>query len=62
MKLAVVEACFIGIVARSHGKIQAGEGLMSEMLVECDEYGVKGKMLSFPVCIGCRWEKKCAIP
>lgn len=40
MKLDVVYACFIGIAARSHGKIQAGEGLMSEMLVECGEHGV----------------------
>ena len=40
MKLDVVDACFIGIAARSHGKIQAGEGLVSEMLVECDEHGV----------------------
>ena len=62
MKLAVVDNCFLGIAARSHGKIQAGEGLMSEMLVEGDGHGVKGKMLSFPVCIGCGWEKKCAIP
>ena len=40
MKLDVVDACFIGIAARSHGKIQAGEGLMSELLMECDEHGV----------------------
>ena len=40
MKLDVVDACFIGIADRSHGKIQAGEGLVSEMLVECDEHGV----------------------
>ncbi len=40
MKLDVVDACFIGIAARSHGRIQAGEGLVSEMLVECDEHGV----------------------
>ena len=40
MKLDAVDACFIGIAARSHGKIQAGEGLVSEMLVECDEHGV----------------------
>ena len=40
MKLDVVEACFIGVAARPHGKIQAGEGLMSEMLMECDEHGV----------------------
>ena len=40
MKLDVVDACFIGIAARSHGKIQAGEGLVSEMLMECDEHDV----------------------
>ncbi len=40
MKLDVVDACFIGVAARSHGKIQAGEGLVSEMLMECDEHGV----------------------
>ena len=40
MKLAVVDACFIGIAARSHGKIRAGEGLMSELLMACDEHGV----------------------
>ncbi len=40
MKLDVVDACFIGVAARSHGKIQAGEGLVSKMLVECDEQGV----------------------
>lgn len=40
MKPDVVDACFIGVAARSHGKIQAGEGLVSEMLVECDEHGV----------------------
>ena len=40
MKLDVVDACFIGIAARSHGKIQAGEELVSEMLVECDGHGV----------------------
>ena len=40
MKLDVVDACFIGVADRSHGKIQAGEGLMSEMLMECDEHGV----------------------
>jgi len=40
MKLDVVDACFIGIAARSHGKIQVGEGLVSEMLMECDEHGV----------------------
>ena len=40
MKLDVVDACFIGIAARQHGKIQAGEGLVSEMLMECDEHGV----------------------
>ncbi len=38
MKLDVVDACFIGTAAWSHGKIQAGEGLVSEMLVECDEH------------------------
>ena len=40
MKLDVVDACFIGIAARQHGKIQAGEGLVSETLMECDEHGV----------------------
>ena len=40
MKLDVVDACCIGVAARSHGKIQAGEGLVSEMLMECDEHGV----------------------
>ena len=40
MKLDVVDACFIGIAARSHGRIQAGEELVSEMLVECDEHDV----------------------
>ena len=40
MKLDVVDACFIGVAARSHGRIQAGEGLVSEMLMECDEHGV----------------------
>ncbi len=40
MKLDVVDACFIGVAARSHGKIKAGEGLMSELLMECDEHGV----------------------
>ena len=40
MKLDVVDACFIGIATRSHGKIQAGEGLVSETLMECDEHGV----------------------
>ena len=40
MKLDVVDACFIGVAARSHGKIQAGEGLVSEMLMECDEHDV----------------------
>ncbi len=34
-----LEACFIGIATRSHGKVQAGEELVSEMLVECDEHG-----------------------
>lgn len=38
MNLDIADACFIGIAARSHGKIQAGEGLVSEMLVECDEH------------------------
>ncbi len=28
------------VAARLHGKIKAGEGLVSEMLVECDEHGV----------------------
>ena len=36
----MVDACFIGIAAWPHGKIQAGEGLVSEMLMECDEHGV----------------------
>ena len=40
MKLDVVDACFIGVASRSHGKIQAGEGLVNEMLMECDEHGV----------------------
>ena len=40
MKLDVVDACFIGVAARLHGKIKVGEGLVSEMLVECDEHGV----------------------
>ena len=40
MKLDVVDACFIGVAAQSHGKIQAGEGLVSEMLAECDEHDV----------------------
>ena len=40
MKLDVVDACFIGIAARSHGKIKVGEGLMSELLMACDEHGV----------------------
>lgn len=40
MNLDIAEACFIGIAARSRGKIQAGEGLVSEMLVECDEHDV----------------------
>ncbi len=40
MTLDVVDACFIGVAARSHGKIQAGEGLVSEMLMECDEHDV----------------------
>ena len=40
MKLDVVDACFIGIAALSHGKIQYGEGLVSEMLMECDEHDV----------------------
>lgn len=40
MNLTTVDACFIGIAARSHGKIQAGEELVSEMLVECDEHDV----------------------
>ena len=40
MKLDVVDTYFIGIAARSNGKIQVGEGLVSEMLMECDEHGV----------------------
>ena len=40
MKLDIVDACFVGRAARSHGKIQAGEELVSEMLMECDEHGV----------------------
>ena len=40
MNLDIADACFIGVAARSHGKIQAGEELVSEMLVECDEHDV----------------------
>ena len=40
MKLDVVDACFIGIAARSHGKIKVGEGLVSEILMACYEHGV----------------------